>query len=67
MDQIHAFLSAYSPKPICLGCLAVVTSRSGPDVIQAVDALVEDQQAVTRMGECLNCSRKGLVVRLRAA
>ena len=65
MDEIHAFLSAFKPRSICLGCLAAVTGRADTDVTTAVDTLVSTHQAGT--GVCLNCAGCGLVVRLRAA
>jgi len=67
MDQVHAFLSAYSPKSICLSCLGLVTGRADADVRATVDALVSSREAATAMGYCLNCARRGLVVSLRAA
>ena len=67
MEEIHAFLSAYNPKSICLPCLAVVTGRSDADVTKTVNKLVSSRHAMTNMGECLNCASRGIVVRVRGA
>jgi hypothetical protein len=64
--QVDAFLSAYSPKFICINCLASVTSRQEADVRATVHMLVAERRAETRVGECLNCNVKAFVVRHRA-
>jgi hypothetical protein len=61
--ELHAFLAAYRPKFICLPCLIVVTMREPADVRQAVDSLLAERRAESRIGECLNCNTTAFVVR----
>ena len=65
MIEIEAFLSAYSPRFICLACLAAVTSREDDDVRVTVNALLAERRAETAVAECLNCNAKAFVVRRR--
>jgi hypothetical protein len=50
--QIEAFLDAYTPKFICICCLAAVTSRDEADVRGTVQMLLAERRAETRVGEC---------------
>ena len=51
--QIEAFLDAYTPKFICICCLAAVTSRDETDVRGTVQMLLAERRAETRVGECM--------------
>ena len=64
--QIEAFLDAYTPKFICIPCLATVTSREVPDVRGTVQMLLAERRAETRVAECMNCNVTEFVVRRRA-
>jgi hypothetical protein len=63
--EIEAFLSAYTPKFICLNCLAAVTNREEADVRGTVQMLLAERRAETQVGECLNCNVTAFVVRHR--
>jgi hypothetical protein len=63
--EIEAFLSAYTPKFICLACLGAVTGRDETDVRSTVHTLLAERRAETRVGECLNCNTTAFVVRGR--
>jgi len=61
--EIDGFLSAYSPKAICIPCLVVVTGRGEDDVRQTVTMLVAERRATTHVAECFNCNETALDVR----
>jgi len=63
--QIDAFLSAHSPRFICINCLAAVTSREEADVRATVQMLFAERRAETRVEKCPNCSVTAFVVRHR--
>jgi hypothetical protein len=63
--EIDSFLSAYSPKFICIPCLATVTMRTERDVRSVVMTLLAERRAETQDAECLNCNARAFVVRRR--
>jgi hypothetical protein len=63
--EIESFLNAYSPKFICIPCLATVTTRTEADVRDVVMMLVAERRAETQNAECLNCNARAFVVRRR--
>jgi hypothetical protein len=63
--ELEAFLAAYKPKFICLGCLSRVTEREAEHVKIAVDALLITRRAECQVAECLNCNAVSFVVRRR--
>jgi len=65
MIEIESCLTAYSPKFICVPCLATVTSRTESDVRTVVTRLLAERRAETQVGECLNCNAIAFVVRRR--
>jgi hypothetical protein len=63
--EIEGFLSAYTPRFICLTCLGAVTGRDEADVRSTVQTLLAERRAETHVGECLNCNVAAFVVRSR--
>jgi hypothetical protein len=63
--EIEAFLTAYSPKFICVDCLARMTQREAEDVRTIVMSLLAERRAETQIAECLNCNVTSFAVRRR--